>query len=309
MPLSVRECLMRYCDLTGPLRRSDLKVFAAYANLPTDQKALLRWASKDGKTEFKEKIQDGYIGLVDLLKRCPSINMPLEHFLNVVPMIQTRFFTISSSSSVHPNSIHMTVAVNKTTRPNGTTFEGVCSNYLAGCKPSESVIRVYNRASTFRLPKITSTPIILIGPGTGIAPMRALLQERQYQRLTLKQPVGRNILYFGCKKEDEDYLYENEFKALQESGDLHELHVAFSRAQNEKVYVQHLLRAQEAATWKLVDAEGAFIYICGAVKMGGDVAETLRQIIATQGQMSSDQAKDYLTKMSAEGRFVQELWA
>jgi NADPH-ferrihemoprotein reductase len=308
MPISVRECLMRYCDLTGAPRRSDLKLLASYATDPIDQKVLLRMASKEGRNEYKEKILEEYVGLAGLLQKCPSIQMPLEHFLGICPLLQTRFFTISSSSSVHPNTVHLTVAVTQHERKDGSLFQGVCSNHLAS--PSLDTVRVFVRASTFRLPKDSSRPILMIGPGTGIAPMRALLQEREYQRHVQKKTVGPNILYFGCKTSSQDYIYRDEMEAWAQNGVLDHLRVAFSRETvGKKVYVQHLLADHSEETWKLLEQEGAYVYVCGAVKMGQDVAEALNKIVSAHGNLSHDEAKAYLSKMSAEGRFVQELWA
>ena len=232
--------------------------------------------------------------------------MPLEHFLNVCNSLQTRFFTISSSSTVHPKSIHLTVAVTQHTRKNGSLFHGVCSNYLAS--RSNGTVRIFNRPSTFRLPSDTSKPIIMIGPGSGVAPMRAILQEQAYRR-QLGKDVGRSILYFGCKTATQDFLYKEEMEAFQRAGDLHSFYVAFSRAQEEKVYVQHLLKQNAVDTWKLVDQDGAYIFVCGGVKMGHDVAETLKEIAAEQGELSEAAAKDYFAKLSQNGRYVQELWA
>ena len=307
LPISIRECLSRYCDLTLAPRRSDLKLLAAYAKDPVDQKALLRMSTKEGRAEYKEKIMDEYVGLEKIFKLCPSVHLPLEHFLSICPRLQTRFFTISSSSSVHPKSIHLAVAVTKSERKDGSTFNGVCSTYLA--KSGEEMIRVFNRPSTFRLPTDSSQPIIMIGPGTGVAPMRALLQERSHQRKTLKQKVGPNILYFGCKKQSLDFIYEDELRSFQAEGVLDKLHLAFSRDQSKKVYVQHLLLEKGEETWQMVDGEGAHIYVCGGVKMGHDVSEALKEIISSHGKFSPQEAKDYLTKLADEGRFVQELWA
>jgi len=149
----------------------------------------------------------------------------------------------------------------------------------------------------------------MIGPGTGIAPMRALLQERQYQKERLKQSVGTNILYFGCKKQSQDYIYKDELEAFQKNGILDHLRVAFSREQSQKVYVQHLLQQNAEETWKFIDNDGAHIYVCGAVMMGHDVSEVLKEIVSSQGSMSLEDAKQYLAKLSHDGRFVQELWA
>lgn len=313
MPLTVRECLTRYLDLTNAPRRSDLKLLTQYATDKLDRQFLLRLSSKEGKVEYKEKIMQAYVGIVDLVERCPSLQIPLEHLCSLCHWLLPRYYTIASSSSVHPQSIHITVAVTKEDRPGDShnPFEGVCSTFLAKCRPGQDYVRVLVRPSTFRLPKDTSKPILMIGPGTGIAPMRALMQERVHQTTTTNNAntVGKNILYFGCKRSDQDYLYQDELEAWKAQGHL-ELHVAFSRANPlEKVYVQHLLEQQASETYSLIHEEGAYIYVCGGVKMGHDVTETLKQICVEQGAMSFDQAKDYLSKLAADGRFVQELWA
>lgn len=308
MPISIRECLTRYCDLTQAPRRSDLKLLAAYAKNPTDKKALLRMASKEGKAEYREKILDAHFGLVDVLRMCPSIEATLAHFLSFCPLLQTRFYTISSSSSVHPDSIHLTVAVTEATRTDGSVFKGVCSNFLAGLKPGDG-IRVFNRSSTFRLPTDPTKPILMVGPGTGIAPFRALLQERSFQKREKKLSVGKNVLYFGCKRRGLDFIYEDELGSFQKSGVLTHLHLAFSREQKEKVYVQNLLKQNAKETWKLINNEGGHIYVCGGVKMGNDVMETLKSIASEEGNLSIDSAKEFLNKLSSEGRYVQELWA
>mmetsp|Transcript_17383 Transcript_17383/g.32974 ORF Transcript_17383/g.32974 Transcript_17383/m.32974 type:complete len:700 (-) Transcript_17383:1996-4095(-) len=308
-PCTVYECLSRYCDLVGPPRRSELKLLAAYAKDPISKKALLRLASKEGKDEYKEKILDAKMGIVDIISNlCPSIEMPLEHFIEVCPRLQPRYYTISSSSTIHPESIHITVSVLRESRDDGSIFKGVCSNFLAELIESGKV-RAFVRESTFRLPSDVSKPVIMIGPGTGIAPMRAMLQERSHQKHQQKLPVGKNVLYFGCKTRDLDFIYSDELNAFEKEGTLTQMQLAFSREQSEKVYVQHLLAKNSADTWKLIDEEGAYIYVCGGVKMGQDVSEALRKIIADQGSRSSVDAKTYLDRMASSGRYIQELWA
>ena len=308
-PCSVRECLSRYCDLSGPPRRSELKLLAAYAKDPICKKALLRIASKEGKAEYKEKILEAKMGIVDIIsKLCPSIEMPLEHFLSVCPRLQPRYYTISSSSTLHPQSIHATVSVLGEKREDGSYFKGLCSNYLADVE-NGAKIRGFVRASTFRLPSDTTKPIIMIGPGTGIAPMRAMLQERSHQKLSRNLSVGSNILYFGCKKRDLDFIYSDELKKFERDGVLTKMHLAFSREQKEKVYVQHLLAKNALETWKLMDEEGAYIYVCGGVKMGQDVSEALKKIVSAHGSRGSVDSKKYLDDMASNGRFIQELWA
>jgi NADPH-ferrihemoprotein reductase len=308
-PCTVHECLARYCDLVGPPRRSDLKLIAAYAKDATDKKALLRMASKEGKSEYKEKIVNAKIGIVDIIsKLCTSVSMPLEHFVSICPRLQPRYYTISSSSSVHPDSIHATVSIMSEQREDGSTFKGVCTNYLAGLM-SNGKVRAFVRDSTFRLPSDVSTPIIMIGPGTGIAPMRALLQERSHQQNVQKLNVGSNILYFGCKNREHDFIYADELNKYEKDGILTEMHLAFSREQDDKVYVQHLLAKNAKETWDLINEQGAYVYVCGGVRMGQDVSETLRKLVAEHGNYSTSDAKNYIEKLTSNGRLVQELWA
>lgn len=192
----------------------------------------------------------------------------------------------------------------------------MCSGYLAGLKVGDTV-RAFVRESTFRLPKEVERPVIMFGPGTGIAPMRAILQERSHERGramdedsgVVGKKHGPNILYFGCKNRNMDYLYRDELESFQKEGTLTELHLAFSREQTEKVYVQHLLADRAAETWKLVHDGKASIFVCGAVKMGADVDHALQKIISEEGGMEREEAKAYLDRMAVSGRFVQELWS
>ena len=154
--------------------------------------------------------------------------------------------------------------------------------------------KIFCRASTFRLPKDSSTPVILIGPGTGIAPMRALLQERQCTGAT-----GENYMYFGCKNRTDDYLYRDELEAYEKDKTITSLRLAFSREQKNKVYVQHLLKEDSVLLKKLVLEQNAHIYICGATMMGADVVKVLKEVVG----------EDLVKKMSGEGKLVQELWA
>eukprot|EP00934_Nitzschia_sp_Nitz4_P007819 Nitzschia sp. Nitz4//scaffold176_size46146//23793//25694//NITZ4_007192-RA/size46146-processed-gene-0.34-mRNA-1//-1//CDS//3329539015//7809//frame0 len=309
-PCTVRECLTRYLDLTSGPRRSDLKLLSQYATDKLDRQALLRLSSKEGKQEYKDKITKHYVGLVQLFDMCKSLKIPLEHLITICHFQMPRFYTISSSSSLHPKSVHLTVALTEHERPKGgPMFRGVCSNHLASADPSSSMVRVLIRPSTFRLPEDPSRPILMIGPGTGIAPMRALLQERKFQKEQQNLPVGKNVLYFGCKKSHLDYLYQSELEAYEAEGILDELRLAFSREQITKVYVQHLLLENAEETYQLIQKEQGSIYVCGAVRMGQDVLQALQEIWVEKGEMSFPEAKDALAKLSSSGRFIQELWA
>eukprot|EP00587_Corethron_hystrix_P003147 CAMPEP_0113305172 /NCGR_PEP_ID=MMETSP0010_2-20120614/4892_1 /TAXON_ID=216773 ORGANISM="Corethron hystrix, Strain 308" /NCGR_SAMPLE_ID=MMETSP0010_2 /ASSEMBLY_ACC=CAM_ASM_000155 /LENGTH=669 /DNA_ID=CAMNT_0000159511 /DNA_START=118 /DNA_END=2128 /DNA_ORIENTATION=- /assembly_acc=CAM_ASM_000155 len=310
-PCTVGEILGRYCDLTGPLRRSDLKILSNYTTDELDKTSLVRMSSKEGKNEFQSKVVDGMLGLVDILEKCPSIDMPLEYFLSVCPRLQPRYYTISSSSLVNPNSVHLTIAITKCRRSDGSILGGTCTSHIASraVDPALNSLRVFLKESSFRLPKDCTKPIIMIGPGTGIAPMRALLQERSHQRLVLKKKVGKSTLYFGCKNRRIDFIYQNELDIFQKEGTLNSLHLAFSRDQKQKVYVQDLLSKNASETWNILDRLGGHVYVCGGVAMGKDVVRAFIDIVACEGQRTNDEAKTYISQMQQAGRFVQELWA
>jgi len=306
-PCTIREYLQLYADLSTPLRRSELKKLALFATKELDRAALLRLSSKEGKAEYQAKIQEPHIGFAEIVTRlCPSVMMPLEHLISIVPKLQPRYYTIASSSSTFPNSVHMTVAVVNSKRDDGTEHKGVCSNHLKDASEGE-MVRCFVRPSSFRLPADASIPILLIGPGTGIAPMRALLQERSHQK-SAGINVGSTILYFGCKHQSVDFLYRDELVEFEKEGVLSKLHTAFSRDQEQKEYVQHLIAKNCDEIWDLVEA-GVYIYICGGVRMGSDVCDTIRDIIMKKKGGSTEEAKEFFKELQGEGRVVQELWA
>jgi NADPH-ferrihemoprotein reductase len=207
-----------------------------------------------------------------------------------------------------PTSVHITVSITEYDTTTDSTFTGVTSGYLRSLAPFSSKCRIFVRPSSFRLPKKLQTPIIMIGPGTGIAPMRALLQEREEQmRRTGKS--GSNVLYFGCQSVNKDYIYRDELEVFQQNNTLTDLQLAFSRDQEDKVYVQHLLqREKDAAALMTSLEEGAYIYVCGATSMGTDVLETVVSIIQKKKRMSKDGANSFLKELQNNGRYVQELW-
>ena len=163
--------------------------------------------------------------------------------------------------------------------------EGLCSNFLKRLiNTGSQTCNMFVRESSFRLPKSLTTPIVMIGPGSGIDPMRALLQERLYLAKKNNQKDVVNVLYFGCRSREVDYLYKDELMAAESDGSLSSLQLAFSREQIEKVYVQDLMKRPEnaSALCKLVLEEGAYVYVCGATGMGQSVHEAFAHIFSTE---------------------------
>ncbi|KAI9906109.1 hypothetical protein PsorP6_014250 [Peronosclerospora sorghi] len=321
-PCTIRDILTRYLAITSAPRKGALTHLATCASDPVERATLTRLASKNGRDEYQAWILDAERSFVDVLAHFRSVHVSVQALLHLVPFLQPRYYTISSSRLVTPQRVHATVRVIARTKHDGRVFQGVCSNYLGRLQPLTALTkdkqdkttrpwpraRIFVRASTFRLPKDPRTPIILIGPGTGIAPMRAFLHERA--RLHDDGvDVGPSILYFGCRHRDDDFLYQDELEAFHASGVLTQLHVAFSRDMDDRVYVQDLLQQHAAVTWDLVHTQHASIYVCGGTSMGNDVHKVLQDIVASCGRMTTDEAHATLTKLRDEQRYVQELWA
>uniref|UniRef100_A0A7S1G259 Lysine--tRNA ligase n=1 Tax=Bicosoecida sp. CB-2014 TaxID=1486930 RepID=A0A7S1G259_9STRA len=335
-PCTVREALLRYCDINHMPRKGLLGIMANFATVERERERLLHLISKEGRGEYHEWVTEHRRSFVEVVQAFPSVRMPFERLIEALPRLQVRYYTISSSSLAHPERLHLTVSIVKEAKPRGPSdpdrhFLGVCSNYLARMEPpptgddgkrkdgAESAsrsaksrpawpaVRLFIRPSTFELPADPSTPIIMVGPGTGIAPMRAFLHERHKQREDGKE-VGPTVLFFGCRRQAEDFIYEDELLKFARDGTLTEFYTAFSREQTAKVYVQDKLAEHGDRVWALLSA-GAHFYVCGGIKMGNDVSATLAKIAATQGGMSEEDAKQFVHRLGEEGRYVAELWS
>lgn len=184
--------------------------------------------------------------------------------MELMPRLQARYYSISSSPKLYPNSIHITCTVIEYQTKDGRTRKGVATNWLSNKVATDDLkpkVPIYVRKSQFRLPFKFQTPVVMIGPGTGLAPFRGFIQERDYYRKEGKQ-VGNSILYYGCRKRAEDYLYPDELEEYEKNGTLSKLNIAFSRDQAEKVYVTHLLQRDSGLIWNVIK-EGGHIYVCG----------------------------------------------
>jgi sulfite reductase (NADPH) flavoprotein alpha-component len=199
-------------------------------------------------------------------------------------------------------AVHLTVSPVRY-RLRGRPRNGVASTFLAErAKPGDEIGVFVQKADSFRLPKDNDAPIIMIGPGTGIAPFRAFLQERR--ALGAK---GRNWLFFGDQRRAYDFLYEEELADFHHDGLLTEFDVAFSRDQPERIYVQQRMRERAAELWAWLE-EGAHVFICGSVAMARDADVALAAIIARQGRMGPGKAKSYLATLAREQRYLRDVY-
>jgi NADPH-dependent sulfite reductase flavoprotein alpha-component len=238
---------------------------------------------------------------IDLLAQLP-VYASAHEWLRVLKRLQPRLYSISSSPKECPEEVHLTVSP---VRYNfqGVPRRGVCSTYLADRSPGDRVAVYLQQSSNFRPPADSQTPMIMIGPGTGIAPFRGFLQERRALGHT-----GPNWLFFGEQHAETDYYYRDEIEKMHADGLLTELDLAFSRDQTEKVYVQHLMRKRGAQFWSWLQ-DGAQLYVCGSADpMAKDVDRALCEIAAEHGNLDRDDAAAYVQSLSADKRYHRDVY-
>ncbi|MDE1905589.1 MAG: molybdopterin-dependent oxidoreductase [Rhodospirillales bacterium] len=290
--LPLRKALQENFELTR-VNRETLEFVAERSGSP-ELKALLGNNRKNDLKQFLWGKQ-----LPDVLREF-SIRTNAQEFVRVLKHIQPRLYSIASSPIQYPDEVHLTVsAVNFGARHR----KGVCSGFLAGRADACDVPIFVQPTSHFHLPKDTDTPIIMIGPGTGIAPFRAFLQERRALGAR-----GRNWLFFGERNRTTDFYYEAELTKMHTEGFLTELSLAFSRDQAEKIYVQRRIIEQGAALWAWLQ-DGAFLYVCGdAANMAKDVEAAIVSVIEQHGGLTHDTAQDYLKSLTREKRYLRDVY-
>jgi cytochrome P450/NADPH-cytochrome P450 reductase len=307
IPIRVGELLGLHVDLSGAVTRRELRVLAARCPCPPEQQELLRLA---GEKTFPTEVLAQRLTLLDLLQRFASIPCDLATILTLRPTLRCRYYSISSSPKKLPRSCSITVGVHDFVGPQGVVREGLCSHYLAQAEPGQTLrIIVKDTGSTFRLPSDPKTPVILIGPGTGLAPLRGFIDERAAQK-EQGIPVGKTLLFFGCRRPDHDYLYREELESHARNGGLDGLYVAFSRQPDQpKTYVQDLLRRQAKELWSLLQA-GAYVYLCGDARhMAPAVRKTLHGILISEGGYTPEQAEEQIHTWRTQGRYCEDVWA
>lgn len=240
---------------------------------------------------------------LDLLNLKPDLKLDPAQVVRWMKPLQHRAYSISSSPKAHEGEVHLTVASVRWTydgRPHG----GVCSTYMADYVPEGAEAGIFMSPNkSFRVPSDNSVPMIMVGPGTGIAPFRAFLEERREIGAT-----GHNWLFFGDQHRADDFIYEDEIGEMSADGFLTRLDLAFSRDQKEKIYVQNRMEENGKSLFGMLE-EGGHFYVCGdATRMAKDVDAALHRIIETHGGMSAEAATEYVNAMKKEKRYVRDVY-
>jgi sulfite reductase (NADPH) flavoprotein alpha-component len=293
---TLREALLRDCRITQTTPKF-LKMITERANAAPLLKELLAPSRKEDLDRYLWGME-----VIDFLNEHPSIKISPQEFVDVLAKLQPRLYSISSSLKAHPDQVHFTIDV-VTYTSHGRQRKGVCSTFLAE-RANEVAVPVFPNASKFRLPEDGNTPIIMVGPGTGVAPFRAYLQERK-----AVGAKGKNWLFFGSQKASCNYFYKEEFDQLAKDGVLTKIDCAFSRDQTHKVYVQDKMMESAAEIWKWLDGEGAHFFVCGdARRMAKDVDAALRKIVQEHGGKAPDAANEYVEKLKSDKRYKRDVY-
>uniref|UniRef100_A0A8D0APC8 Nitric oxide synthase n=1 Tax=Sander lucioperca TaxID=283035 RepID=A0A8D0APC8_SANLU len=308
-PCTIYQAFQYFLDITTPPSPVLLQQFAALAT-NDKQKKKLEILSK-GLQEYEEWKWYNNPTLVEVLEEFPSIQMPSTLLLTQLPLLQPRYYSISSSPDLHPGEIHLTVAVvsYRARDGEGPIHHGVCSSWLNRIEMGEMVPCFVRGAPSFHLPKDNQVPCILVGPGTGIAPFRSFWQQRLHD---LEHGIEScpMILVFGCRQSEMDHIYKEETIQAKNKEAFKELYAAYSREPGKpKKYVQDVLREQLSETvYQCLREEGGHIYVCGDVTMAGDVLKTVQQIIKQQANMTLEDAGFFISKLRDEHRYHEDIF-
>ena len=299
-PLPLRELLTTRLALAGPTAKM-IGTLAAKAKDADEQArltGLLTPESKEVLTAFLYERQ-----YVDLLAEFPSAKITPQELVDHLRKLMPRLYSVASSSKVYPDEVHLTVAVVRY-QTNHRERVGVCSTYLADrWRAGSDLAPVFVSHSHFGLPEDGTKDVIMVGPGTGIAPFRAFMQDRVAAGAT-----GRNWVFYGDQHRATDFLYGEEWLDWQAKGALTRLDLAFSRDQIHKVYVQDRIRENAAELWRWLQG-GACFYVCGdARRMAKDVDVALHDIIAQQGGMDAAATAEYMKQLKKDRRYQRDVY-
>ena len=299
-PIALREAWAKRVALNGPTYKF-VQLLHDRATAADQKEALaarLAEADPEKKKAWLEQRE-----FVDLFEEFPSARPSAQEVVELQRKLMPRLYSISSAPSRYPDEIHLTVAVVRY-ETNGRAREGVCSSYLADrARMEQPDLPIFVAESHFGLPADDNVPVIMVGPGTGVAPFRSFVMDR-----ATRGAKGPNWLFFGDQRKEHDFLYADEWAASLASGALTRLDTAFSRDQAAKVYVQDRMRENAAELWKWLQ-QGAYFYVCGdAKRMAKDVDAALHALVAEQGGMTPEAAVEWVKQLKKDGRYQRDVY-
>jgi sulfite reductase (NADPH) flavoprotein alpha-component len=297
---TLHDALLNHLQITR-LTRKMIEAYATIGKQTAQCHTLVSLLVPEQQAHLEKYTYDR--GLIDLLHDHPNVLHDPADLVAMLPSLTPRLYSISSSPYAHAGEIHTTVAVVRY-RSHNRDRGGVCSTLLADRVPTGDRLPIYIQPNKkFRLPKNTDAPVIMIGPGTGIAPFRSFLHERRALGHT-----GRNWLFFGERSATTDFLYQDELQSMHSDGHLSRLDLAFSRDQDRKIYVQDRMLEQAASFYAWLE-EGASVYVCGdASRMAKDVDATLHNIVEQQAGLPHGAAIEYMQQLKDQKRYHRDVY-
>lgn len=309
---TVYQSLMQNIDIFGRPPKRFYEALSSFATNAEEKKNLLALGGPEGATEFKRRAEVDTITFADVLQEFPSAHPSFHDLVRIVSPMKRREYSIASSQHAQPNSVSLLIVTLGWVDPRGRDRFGQATRYL-NALPIGAPVTVSVKPSVMKLPPTTTAPIIMAGLGTGLAPFRAFVQERAYQRDILKQEIGAVMLYLGSRHQREEYLYGEEWEAYLDAGVMTHLGAAFSRDQNYKIYIQDRMRQSMDELREIyLRQEGAF-YLCGPTWPVPDVTEVLQEVVEVE-EMSKGKEKKKIDSRRAieilkeEGRYVLEVY-
>lgn len=298
----LREALQHNFEICRPSNEA-LQFIAQRCTDKNASKELAALLHADKKADLQNWLYGRQ--LVDVIHEFP-IRCSVDEFMPLLKRIQPRLYSIASSSKEHAQQVHLTVSAVRYERFfNGKKIrKGVSSTFLADRADGIDIPIFIQSNKNFRVPTDGNLPIMMVGPGTGVAPFRGFLQERR-----ARGDSGKNWLFFGEQHAATDFYYQDELEEFQKQGVLTELSLAFSRDQQQKIYVQDRMRENGEKIWNWIDAEGGYFYVCGdASRMAKDVDNALRDIIQNYGKFDEAETANYMRKLNMDKRYVRDVY-
>ncbi|MER7179067.1 cytochrome P450 [Streptomyces hyaluromycini] len=312
VPVTAGILLTEFLELQDVATRSQIRTLAEYTQCPWTRPQLQAYAAdtEEAEEHYQKEILGRRVSVLGLLERFPAVELPLAVFLEMTGPIRPRFYSISSAPSANPRQVRLTVGLLEGPALSGDgQYRGTCSSYVAGLEPGD-VVYGYVRvpSPTFAPPADPATPLILIGPGTGIAPLRGFLEERAWQHADGTQ-VGLSQVFVGCRHPEHDYFYRQEMQDWERAG-IAQVHTAFSAVTGHPArFVQNAIAGAADTVWQAIE-DGAYIYVCGdGRRMAPAVREALAAVYRRRTGCDDETAQQWLAQLEAEERYQQDVFA
>ncbi|KAJ4986378.1 NADPH-dependent diflavin oxidoreductase 1 [Stagonosporopsis vannaccii] len=317
---TLRQLLTNHLDILSIPRRSFFAQLAHYTNDEFHRERLMEFTDPEYIDELYDYTTRPRRSILEVLQEFESVKIPWQRVCSIIPALRGRQFSIASAMTENPSTedrgkstrVELLIAIVKYKTVIKRIRQGVATRYIASFATDQKITVTLSRGGLGVTQKELDRPVVMIGPGTGVAPMRALIQQRKQwrDRLPPSQDAARkDILFFGCRNAESDFFFQSEWKSLVDGGAPLHVFAAFSRDQRQKVYVQDLVRQQSLLVYEAIVNKNGIVYICGSSgKMPQAVREALIEGFQEHGRLSREDAEAYLVSLEKTGRYRQETW-